>query len=884
VLVAQLLAMLCGLMVVVAPPAGATTVGVNGAIAFFRQGSSGDTAIYSKEGGGSPTKLVDVLNWVDGIAWSPNGTRIAYDPQGGFQGLIDVADADGGNPHHVVAIDDASAQWPSWSHDGSRILFTKVTFPDPFDRREDLWVVNANGSNLHAMVSTPSFDEEEPAWSPDDSRIAFDSPDPNTGQPFLYVMNSDGTGRRLIAEGGSPSWSPDGSRIAFADGDLFTIRPDGTGLHRVTYLFGVHDQSASQPAWSPDGSALVFQYARISGGRVDTVRLDGSDPVPLSGADGGKVPDWQPVPRPGGTGDLSVTQHVASRPFLTNQDVTFTVTIRNLGPAAASNPALTDSPPAGATVKSATGPGLQCSGSTPVTCTAASLGPGATLTLTLVVRSAHAGILRNVATADSSTGDPISSNDSAAALAAVRPPGPHAPTDFDGDGRPDLAVFSAEGLYGSTAVTVARGTGQALDLAHTAYASDIYPYSWGWASATGDFDGDGFTDLAGGASQGYRGHTSVGAVGVLYGSAAGLNRDRWQYMDEATPGIAATPRQFEGFGNAVAAGDFNGDGRDDLAVAAFEESNPHALGAVFVIPGSPSGLLPSKAKEFSGATPGMPHGDASYFGFSLAAADFDLDHHDDLAIGTLTGGADPGAVFVLRGSSTGLTTKGSRRIDEDTPGVPSTLGANESFGVSLAAGNFGRTAHPDLAVGASGENGGRGAVFVLFGSGAGLTGTGAQEFTEHTAGVAGADTRNASFGLGLAAGNLNGTGQDDLAVEVPYDGSGAVTTLSGGPHGLRAAGSRQFKAGVGGVPGPGGKDAEFGLRMAVIDVGKGGQDDLVVGAPYQKVGTQEGAGTVTILYGSPSGATAQGAVRYTAAGLGVPVGVQFDGSFGIGLA
>ncbi len=881
--VALAMVTLLGLMVAVARPAGATAPGVNGAIAFFRDDSS-IHAIYSKEPGASPTKLVDVLNWVDRVAWSPDGTRIAYDPQGGFQGFIDVADADGGNPHHVVAVDNASAQWPSWSHDGSKILFTKVTFPDPFDRREDLWVVNANGSNLHVLVSTPTFDEEESAWSPDGSQIAFDSPDPNTGKPSLYVMDADGTGRRLLGEGSSPSWSPDGSTIAFADGDLFTIRPDGRGLHRVTYLFGVHDQFAQRPAWSPDGSALVFEHWRISGGHLDTVGLDGSDPVPLPGGGGGRLPDWQPVPRPGGTGDLSVAQQVASHPFQTNQDVTFKVMVRDRGPAGASNLTLTDSPPAGSTVKSATGPGLHCSGASPVTCTAASLGSGTTVTLTLVVRSAHAGILRNVAHAGSSTADPISSNDSVAALAAVRPPGPRARSDFDGDGRPDLAVFSAEGLYGSSAVTVVRGTGPAIDLAHTRYASDLYPYSWGWTSATGDFDGDGFTDLAGGAPQAFRSGKIVGAVGVLYGSAAGLNRDRWQYLDEATPGIAAVRRENEFFGDAVAAGDFNGDGRDDLAIGAFEESNPHALGAVFVIPGSPSGLQPSKAKEFSGTTSGMPHGDGNYFGFSLAAADFDLDHRDDLAIGTLTAGANPGAVYVLRGSKTGLTTKGSRRFDEDTPGVPSTVAATESFGASLAVGDFGRTAHLDLAVGAPEEDGGRGAVFVLFGSASGLTGTGAQELSEHTPGVAGADTRSASFGYALVAGNLNGTGQDDLAVDVPYVGSSAVTVLYGGPKGLRAAGSRQFKPGVAGVPGPGSRNSEFGERMVVVNVGKGRQDDLVAGAPYQKVGTGTGAGTVTILYGSPSGVTANGAVRKSAADLGVPVGVQFDGWFGIGLA
>ncbi len=875
---------LCGL-VFATPPAHATAPGAKGAVAFFRDDlQTGNGAIYIQDGGGSATNVVDVQGWVDGLAWSPDGSRIAYDPQGGFQGLIEVVDSDGDNPHPVATLDQASAQWPSWSPDGTKILFTKVTFPDPFDRREDLWVVNANGSNLHALISTPTFDEEEPAWSPDGSQIAFNSPDPNTGSPRLYVVNADGTGRQLLGKGGSPTWSPDGARIAFTRGDLFTIRADGSDLRRVTYLYGVHDQSAQYPSWSPDGSALVFESWRISGGRIATVGLDESDPVPLTDGADGRQPEWQPVPLPPGSADLSVAQQVAPHPFLTGHDVTFSVTVRDRGPSGASNLTVTDSPPPGATLISATGPGLDCSGSSPVTCTRPSLDTGQSTTLTVVVRSDHPAILRNTAAATSSTNDPIASNDTLAALASVHGPGAAAPSDFDGDGRSDLAVFSAEGLYGSTAVTVARGTGPALDIEHSRYASDLYPYSWGWTSATGDFDGDGFADLAGGAPQAFRGTTLTGAVGVLYGSASGLNRDRWQYLDEATPGIDATPKENEFFGTAVAAGDFNGDGRDDLAVGTHMEARPGALGAVFVIPGSPTGLQPSKTRMFSGATPGLPNGDAFYFGFSLAAADFDLDHRDDLAIGTLTGGASPGAVYVLRGSNAGLTTQGSRRLDEDSPGVPDTVEGNDTFGASLSAGNFGRTGRPDLAVGAWGEDGGRGAVFVLFGSAAGLSGIGAQELSLHTPGMAGTDAANATFGYTLVAGNMNGAGPDDLAVGVPYNGPGAVNVVYGGQKGLQAAGSRQFKAGVGGVPGTSSKDAQFGTAISVLNVGHGAADDLVVGAPYEKIGINPGAGTVTILFGSGNGITIQDAARYTAATFGVRVGAQYDGVFGRGLA
>ena len=871
------------LVTLAGPSARAAAPGVNGAVAFFRSDSQA-VGIFTKAPAQQAVERVDLQGWwVDGLAWSPDGSRIAYDVQGTFPNPIDVVDADGGNQHPVVSFQNAVPKWPSWKPDGSQILFTKATFTQS-DTREDLWVVNANGSNPHVLVSTPSFDEENASWSPSGSWISFESPDPNTGHQRLYVMKPDGTGRRLLGNGYGASWAPDGSRIAFANRDIFTIRPDGTGLHRVTYVRGGNE--TAEPGWSPDGSSIVLQETRTSGVRIDTVDLDGSTLVPFSDGTSDHIPDWQPLARPPASADLAVGQSVASHPFVTNSNVTFTVSVRDLGPAVATDVVVTDHLPPGTTLVSATGTGLSCQGTGPVACTANTLAAGPAAKLTLVVRSAHPGILRNVATADASTADPVPSNDGADGVAAVRAPGPAAPSDFNGDGRPDLAVTSEEPRYGAGAVTVAPGTANGIDPDAATYASDLYPYSWGWSVATGDFDGDGFTDLAGGAPQAYRGINVVGAVGVLYGSARGLDRDSWQFMDEATPGIDATPKQFEVFGNAVAAGDFNGDGRDDLAVGAWREARSGATGYVYVIPGSPSGLQPSKTKEFSGITPGLPGTatDATYFGFSLAAGDFDGDHRSDLAIGTLSGGSGPGAVYVLQGSASGLTTNGARRFDEDTPGIPSDLAGEEQFGFAVAAGDFGKGRRVDLAVGAPGEDGQRGAVFVLFGTNTGITATGAQKLSLATPGMAGANTRDAGFGISLAAGNMNGAGPRDLSVGVQYGGGpGAVNVLYGGTKGLKAQGSRQFQQGVGGVPGTGSRTAYFGSTLAVLDVGHGGQADLVAAASDETIGHASGAGTITILYGSTSGVTATGAKRDTAADFGDPMDVEYDGRFGIGL-
>jgi Tol biopolymer transport system component len=82
-----------------------------------------------------------------------------------------------------------------------------------------------------------------PTWAPDGARIAF-----NTGlddYPHVYVARSNGSGARSITRGvrfgDSPEWSPGGSFIAFigpgvatSDEDVYVIRPDGTGLLRVT--------------------------------------------------------------------------------------------------------------------------------------------------------------------------------------------------------------------------------------------------------------------------------------------------------------------------------------------------------------------------------------------------------------------------------------------------------------------------------------------------------------------------------------------------------------------------------------------------------------------------------------------------------------------------
>ena len=98
-----------------------------------------------------------------------------------------------------------------------------------------------------------------PAWSPDGSQIAYWH---NAGRTAdsqaktgLYVLDLDANSTWLVTEGRatSPDWRPDGERIALSNGDIFTIRPDGSDLRQVTN-FG----NSFRPRWSPDGQTLTF--------------------------------------------------------------------------------------------------------------------------------------------------------------------------------------------------------------------------------------------------------------------------------------------------------------------------------------------------------------------------------------------------------------------------------------------------------------------------------------------------------------------------------------------------------------------------------------------------------------------------------------------------
>jgi hypothetical protein len=150
--------------------------------------------------------------------------------------------------------------------------------------------------------------------------------------------------------------------------------------------------------------------------------------------------------------------------------------------------------------------------------------------------------------------------------------------------------------------------------------------------------------------------------------------------------------------------------------------------------------------------------------------DFNGDGYADLAVGSPTESDSRGVVHVLYGSATGPRGTGSIGFGEDTPGVPGTAAPGDQFGAFLAHGNVNGDAYDDLVVANPldevGGKRGAGSVTLFRGSATGLNLNG-RMFTD----AFGPGTVRAEeyFGNGIALGDYDGNGTDDIAIGTPLD-------------------------------------------------------------------------------------------------------------------
>lgn len=344
--------------------------------------------------------------------------------------------------------------------------------------------------------------------------------------------------------------------------------------------------------------------------------------------------------------------------------------------------------------------------------------------------------------------------------------------------------------------------------------------SFGQALAVGDFNGRGALDLAV--------SSFFDRVTVFFGeNSLAVNS-----------ALTLTGPEGSQFGVSLASGDFNGDGRTDLAIGALIveiDDFPFFVGKVFV--------------EFGGSTfnaqPDLQlmdpaqGDDLGLFGFSLAAGDVNNDGLTDLIVGA----PERSAVVIFFGVTGGM------RFGANALSLQSPSDARD-FGTMVAVGDVNGDGTGDIVVSAPQANaGGRaniGRVFVYFG---GQTIGRNPDLVITNPDIT---EPNQEFGLSLAVADLDGDMRSDLIIGAPLAsidrmvGAGKVHVFLASSPGFPASPTMTFQQATARA------NSQFGASLAVGDVNRDGKLDIVVGAPGEFARSRTGAGRVYIFLGGAS--------------------------------
>lgn len=182
-------------------------------------------------------------SFIGSLAWSPDGTRIAY-----YSDEIYAIDVNDGSTQQITSGDYAS--FPSWSPDGQQIAFIGTA-----SGTEEIWIMPVNGNGKHPVSegkSQYSGQFYNLNWSPDGSILVFET----NGETYDIVsISTDGNSEsKLTTDGFSmePAVSPDGQWILFTsyrdlNMDIYMMDKYGGNVNRLT----TDEGDDRHPAWSP---------------------------------------------------------------------------------------------------------------------------------------------------------------------------------------------------------------------------------------------------------------------------------------------------------------------------------------------------------------------------------------------------------------------------------------------------------------------------------------------------------------------------------------------------------------------------------------------------------------------------------------------------------
>jgi Tol biopolymer transport system component len=308
-------------------PAHATAPGRNGRISFRRYTNDAHTRgdIFTINADGTEqeriTHAADRGNLATEPDWAPGGGWISYDvwkhgdddrsrifkirPNGSERTNIDASCT-------TPCLTDGFQQW---SPDGVWIAFQRSLGPSVGENNVvAIFVMRADGTDVQQVTQQGAdptiaqpFEDNAPTWSPTDGRLAFVRRRVSTGRSAIFTVRPDGNGLHQVTpwrvSPGQPDWSPDGRWIAFYGPTTSDIRhisivhPDGSGLHIITSGTGTWGSLS----FSPNGRKITASHSPGFGtdGNADvyTMNVDGTDLTDITNSNHFEsAPDWGPRP------------------------------------------------------------------------------------------------------------------------------------------------------------------------------------------------------------------------------------------------------------------------------------------------------------------------------------------------------------------------------------------------------------------------------------------------------------------------------------------------------------------------------------------------------------------------------------------------------------
>ena len=190
-----------------------------------------------------------------GIAWSPDGDKLAFIPKDKKKDYLLVLNIITGKIEHKILLPFDTSYSPTWSPDNNRIAFVALK-----DGKTDIYLLSLDKQNIVQLTDDP-FDDNHPDWHPASDKLVYSSE--QEGKYKLFILDLNNKAQTQLTYGQqnavSPSWTRDGAQITFCSDlngiyDLYIVDNDGNNFTRLTDIM----TGCFNPSLSPDGSKILF--------------------------------------------------------------------------------------------------------------------------------------------------------------------------------------------------------------------------------------------------------------------------------------------------------------------------------------------------------------------------------------------------------------------------------------------------------------------------------------------------------------------------------------------------------------------------------------------------------------------------------------------------